>query len=571
MSTQKNKPQAAKTAAKPSNTSNLLGRIEAYFGKKHVMYALIIVGVNVLFSFLMFDAKISIGGDDSSYIERANRFLHNGEFPFYQGPLYPLMLALPIAMFGINLWVLKFMSLIFSALGIWFLYKAFRGRIPYLVLFISLLFVSLNANIQFYSSQTYTEAFYMMLQAIGFIFAFKLIDKVLEGKPIKETWKLFLLNGSWVVFLSLCKPVALAMAAPIVAYFLLKKKWKAVLYMFLAILVARGALEVGLRATVGKPDSSQLEVILMKDQYKPQLGKEDFGGLMTRGKNNLGLYMAYHFYHIMHLNTNTLEKYYEKNKNENNMKLAWFTAAIFILITLLNWRKNQAIFFACLCFMAYLGATFFGIQANNMQERLILPAVPLMMLAFMGAFYQLASAVIFAQVYYVILIAVILFANLFFIGKQSSKNLPTLKQQLGGEKLAGFTPDWVNYLKMSEYCADSLPADAHILTRKGNMSYIYTNASDKFVSAYSPPTYGADSMLWWLKNQKITHINMASLRSNPDALDGKILTTMHSIMKPIDSVYPGRKFEMVKIYKTEGALSPEEEESAKLFKINYDK
>lgn len=58
----------------------------------------------------------------------------------------------------------------------------------------------------------------------------------------------------------------------------------------------------------------------------------------------------------------------------------------------------------------------------------------------MGAFYQLANAVSFAQFYYVILIGVIVLANLFFIGKQSGKNLPTLKQQLGGDKLAGFTP-----------------------------------------------------------------------------------------------------------------------------------
>jgi len=46
---------------------------------------------------------------------------------------------------------------------------------------------------------------------------------------------------------------------------------------------------------------------------------------------------------------------------------------------------------------------------------------------------------------------------------------------------------------------------------------------------------------------------------------------MHYIMKPIDSVYQGRKFELVKTYKTEGAPTPEAEESAKLFKVNYDK
>ena len=60
----------------------------------------LVFGLSVICSILLFDLKFSIGGDDSAYVERSYKFLHNGIYPYYQGPGYPLVLALIMKVFG---------------------------------------------------------------------------------------------------------------------------------------------------------------------------------------------------------------------------------------------------------------------------------------------------------------------------------------------------------------------------------------------------------------------------------------------------------------------------------------
>ena len=42
---------------------------------------------------LLFDVKISTGGDDSPYIEMAHDFIKGKTFPSWHGPLYPIFSA----------------------------------------------------------------------------------------------------------------------------------------------------------------------------------------------------------------------------------------------------------------------------------------------------------------------------------------------------------------------------------------------------------------------------------------------------------------------------------------------
>jgi hypothetical protein len=60
----------------------------------------------------LFDIRVSLSGDDSEYILRAYNFIH-GEFPTFQGPLYPIVLSPFIALFGISLPLLKMLSALF--------------------------------------------------------------------------------------------------------------------------------------------------------------------------------------------------------------------------------------------------------------------------------------------------------------------------------------------------------------------------------------------------------------------------------------------------------------------------
>ena len=56
-----------------------------------------------LLCLFFFDPKVSIGGDDSEYINRGYDLISKGKFPGFQGPLYPIMLGIVMSFSGINL------------------------------------------------------------------------------------------------------------------------------------------------------------------------------------------------------------------------------------------------------------------------------------------------------------------------------------------------------------------------------------------------------------------------------------------------------------------------------------
>src|SRR4051812_11309503 len=85
--------KAQKNAAAAAPREGLLVRLEYWFEKndKKIFYSLLFL--STLFSLLLFDSKVSEGGDDSSYIQRAWSFLHEGVYPYFQGPAYPVFLS----------------------------------------------------------------------------------------------------------------------------------------------------------------------------------------------------------------------------------------------------------------------------------------------------------------------------------------------------------------------------------------------------------------------------------------------------------------------------------------------
>src|SRR6056297_1010458 len=81
----------------------LLDRFDQFFDKKNTLFLLISFFFTLLFSFLLFNFRVSEAGDDSAYILRAYDFINEFKFPTFQGPLYPIFLSLFIFIFGLNI------------------------------------------------------------------------------------------------------------------------------------------------------------------------------------------------------------------------------------------------------------------------------------------------------------------------------------------------------------------------------------------------------------------------------------------------------------------------------------
>jgi hypothetical protein len=410
----KNQASSKKTTAQVSKQIDLLDRLNNWFEKhdKKVFYSLLFL--STLFSLLLFDSKVSDGGDDSSYIERAWFFLNDGKFPYFQGPAYPIFLSLFVKFFGLNVVMLKMSSALCQIGFVWFTYKAFVKRIPYTVLFALISFISLNSYIQYYSSQTFTETFFLFIQSICFYMVFKVIDnlntEISLTNELKQNYLKWLSFGALLVLLSISKSIAIVAIFAVIIYFASNKKFKQIAIIIGSFLLIRIIYQYIVTSIYGSSDSGQFEMILRKELYKPEAGHENFGGMIERFLNNFNTYMSLHIYRIMNLRKDMY------NGTDIIPSLSYISALIIGIFTFLSYRKNKFVFFSSIYLITLCGGIFFGIQAANMQDRLIIIVIPYIFLLFFYGAYELSKRSSFAQGLFVLFASVMLLVT---IGKSS--------------------------------------------------------------------------------------------------------------------------------------------------------
>lgn len=537
-----------------TSTEKQFWGLEEFLDKNQLQVMLGFLFLSLIFSFFLFDIKISEGGDDSGYIQRAWYFLTRHEFPFYQGPLYPLVLAIPLSIFGINLFVLKLCSVIFALGSLWFTYLAFRKRIPYIVLFSLICFLAVNSYIQYYASQTYTESFFLFLQAFALYFVMKMIDSMdaESANPAEKkiNYKGFLWIGLCFTLLSLSKSIAIVCIIPVILFFLFYRNYKYALFTFLSFAVCKAAVELGIRALY-EGGSGQLQQILLKDLYKPELGYEDFSGIMTRFYSNAQHFLSVSVYKIFHFR--------EAIALQPIGFLTFITALGLILFAAFSYKRNRYIFFAGLYLLVLSSGIFGGIQANNKQDRLMLIVIPFIFIVLFYGLYKMTNKSSVMRFYFFCFLVAFLGINLFNSIAGSAKHFSVLQKNMKGDSYYGYTEDWVNFLKMSAYCADSLPPESFVASRKASMSFIYGKGKE-FYGVYMVFSNDPDSTLAKFKQEKVTHVILASLRQNPRFNNGQVINTLQRLLYPIAQKYP-QKLSLVK--------QIGESEPAYLYKLNY--
>lgn len=533
--------QTAKHRSTPS-AKGLLDRLDSWFEKndKKIVYALLIF--STLFSLLMFDSKVSAGGDDSSYIERAWQFLHEGKFPYFQGPAYPVFLSVFVKFFGLDVIALKFFSVLCQIGFVWFTYKAFHKRIPYTVLFALLSYITFNQFIQYYSSQTFTETYFLFVQSLCLYVTFRLIDAIKEQETwmevIKANYGKWLVFGCLFVLLTISKSIAFVTIVGVVVYFLLNKNYKQAVYALVFFFLIRMIYQLIVTSLFGPNDTDQLEMMLRKELYKPELGHEDVAGMIDRFFNNFNTYISLHMYRLLNIRS------VDTDATKIVPALSYISTIILGIFTFLSYKKNKFIFFSSIYLIVLCGGIFFGVQAANMQDRLIIIAMPLIFVTLFYGAYELSKRSSGAQTLLVVFSTIML---LITVGKSSiiaKENTKALKKNLAGDIYYGYTPDWENYLKMSRYCADSLPDSAQVLSRKPNMAFIY-GGGKKFVGQYWVTSTDADTILMGWKKLHVDYVMLGNLRMNPKKNNGRIINTVHRMLGPVYQKYP-QKIRLVK-------------------------
>ena len=164
----------------------------------------------------------------------------------------------------------------------------------------------------------------------------------------------------------------------------------------------------------------------------------------------------------------------------------------------INYFKNKYIFFTGILTVAFLIISFIVLQIKWDQSRLIIPAVPLLLLVVLSAFYYLSEFKNLKILQFIVpLFALLIFFKSLGVSAEAIKTNREVSGIYGG-----LTPDWKNYLKASEWAADNLPKDAMIACRKPSISFVYGKGRE-FYGIMQLPNYSFDIFYKnWLTDEK---------------------------------------------------------------------
>ncbi len=533
-------------------------KAEKWFEKNSKVLFIIISVLYFIFAFLIFDIRISEANDDSLYIEAGNKYA-NDFFNYYytsNAPLYPMFLSLLISIFGVKLIIFKLFSVVFNFLGLLFIYKAFKNKIPHLVLFPVLLITAINTYFLIKASQTFTEAFYLCFQGFFFFTFRKLLDaQQLFQYDLRKTYKAWLVFGFSSFFLTITRNIAIGSIAGILVYFILTKGYKSLFYYIASFAIFKGLFEVIKYLIWGSVGQyrAQGSSIFQKDYYNASKGTEDFAGIVSRYFNNADLYISKRLFQILGF------------KSPDSTTTSTLLTVIVVLLILWGLyrcfkSRNKMVILSTFYFAAMLSGSFIALATRWDQPRMIMIYLPLILFVILFGIYDLlkkASSPV--QTIFLYLLIALFLSGFISSVKQVQKNLPRLSKNLKGDKYYGYTPDWVNYFKMSEWIGENMPDSALVACRKAPMSFIHSNGKP-FFPVYKVLYNDPDSSLAYFERNNVTHVMLANLRRNPKKADGYVINTIHRILKPIADKYPQKLRVIHKI----GEYEP-----AYLYEINY--
>lgn len=463
---------------------------ELFFESKSKLMLYITLVVATLFSILLFDLKIGVGGDDAAYVTRAYDLVTQGKFPSFQGPLYPILLSVFVALFGINLPLLKALSFLFILTGIYFLYQSFYKRISAVVLHLSLFILSVNSMLLFYASQTYVEAFFFMLLTYAvFVFFQKGIE--LTNAITGDTWKSILFIAVLSFILGITKTIGWAYFVSVIVFWAIHRHWK-LLSSFVAIHVMINGVWYLLKSSIWGYSklqfSDQASTLLLRNPYVKSQGTEDVFSFLMRFWDNSLIYFSKHVYAFFGLRSIL---------DPVNILLTLFVFVVIVVAFIGRQKVNKTLLFTGILLSFLLGVSFLVLQKIWDTPRLIVPFVPFLTLFIFGAIYDIRYEKFRSTIRVIIpLLLIGLFITTFTTTvKEVKKERTGLGDYIGGNKLKGYSPDWVNYISMCEWAAKNTPDSVMVAARKPSIAFLQTGK--KFYGIYripmeAPETYFTD-------------------------------------------------------------------------------
>ena len=445
--------------------------------------------LNLALCLVLFEPKLHTGGDSSHYVILAESVLRAGDGyadAYLAGepvphtkypPLYPMLLAPLLALFGRNFVVLKLLSVALTVGSVFVFTVLVRERYGSPVWFWLGLAFAASPVVVDYSHWMLSEAPYLFFTLLALLFLHR-------ERAEERIGRYFWLALLAIVATYYVRGIGVVFIAAGSLYLLATRQWrKTAIYSAVA---AALSLPWFIRNQVLSGEATPyLEQFLLQSVYEPEAGYHDLGGMIGRFFTNVWIYSAREMPRVLAGS----ESAWAATGLLKGLALLLCALALVGFVHVVRRRLGaEEIYFALSCLAILL------FEEVVSDVRYLMPLVPLILFyatdgALLAAGYvrSLRGVATPAVAILAVVAAVGLLAQL----ARVPANVEMIRQYARGDRYAGYHPAWRSFFGAADWIAATTPADAVVTVRKPRLLHLW---ADRKVLEY-PFSTDADSVL----------------------------------------------------------------------------
>jgi len=414
--------------------------------------------VYIILSLLLFDPKLSTGGDNAVYIILAESIISgkgykdiylSEEPPHTQYPPgFPVLLTLPILLFGQSVIVLKFFIFLNGVGAVFFVFKIgehlFKRRITIVMSFILSISIFIVYNHWILSEMPF------LCFSLGALYFLMYAQE--HGKFFYYFSFIFAMGSFFI------RTAGISLILAIALFLLLKKQYKyfaIFLILFFSIFIPWQMRNAGIPGRV-----SYFDQLMAKNPYQLELGRASFFELLERAGDNFITYIfAVHPLSLFPL-----------FKGTGPIPIVIIGAIFTPLIILCFVRRIRNLGIIELYFIITWIILLAWPRVWS-SERFLLPILPLCIFYTYSSLFWLGKKFKLKHFIYVVT-GLFVFLNLLYVIPQIEDALKNNCAYLRGDRYAGYKPDWRAYFGIIDLLKENVPEDKIILARKPEFVYL---------------------------------------------------------------------------------------------------
>lgn len=483
------KPRPITGHSEKSVPPQLLTRVR--LSDTHVF--LVLLGINLLLSLVLFDPKLSTAGDNATYITLARSILKGSYRNLYDPltppntlypPGFPALIAPAVAIAGSSFIPMKLVILLCSLGALLFsflLLKRIQSGREWIG---PLLLVALCPLLLDYSHWIFSEVPFLFFTLL----ALWLFQRALQNRReslLQFVWAAVATGAAYYI-----RSQGLFLIGGFGMVLLLKRRWRALLVT--AAVIGAIALPWFIR-NLNVPHGGYLPWLLTKDPYNLAAGKLTAGDMVGRFGQNSKLY-------VFKVVPQIVFPALGDNANPALMGIIGLALVALIVAGLVTEGRRRRMDAVAWYTLLTSGIVLVWPSVWS-GDRFLLPIVPFLFYYLYSGLCQFGAWLKLRQLASVAVIAAVVLFLVTNLGRAGT-NLRNFSEYVKGDKFAGYDEGFRTYFQAAEWLRDHTDTNAVVVSRKPQFTYLYSGRK----SFVYPFVADENQVLGAIDSLKATHV-----------------------------------------------------------------